>query len=84
MISRKYHDLGVQELVLPPFGGAARREMIKRLEEIARRWVEPAAALGWSRRVDICTRRALQRLYRVRAANQEGLSWDAYSLPPQI
>jgi probable F420-dependent oxidoreductase len=43
---RKFHDLGVKELVLPPFGPRAQPEMIKRLEEIARRWVEPAAAAG--------------------------------------
>ncbi|HKD68627.1 MAG TPA: LLM class F420-dependent oxidoreductase [Candidatus Binataceae bacterium] len=43
---RKYHDLGVKELVLPPFGPRSEADMIKRLEEIARRWVEPAAAAG--------------------------------------
>lgn len=43
---RKFHDLGVQELVLPPFGRRSGPEMIKRLEEIARRWVEPAAAVA--------------------------------------
>lgn len=43
---KKYHDLGVQELVLPPFGRRSGAEVIKRLEEIARRWVAPAAALG--------------------------------------
>ncbi len=43
---RKFHDLGVSELVLPPFGRRGEAEMIKRLEDIARRWVEPAAASG--------------------------------------
>jgi probable F420-dependent oxidoreductase len=43
---RKYHDLGVKELVLPPFGPRAGAELVTRLEEIARRWVEPAAAAG--------------------------------------
>lgn len=43
---RKFHDLGVSELVLPPFGRRSEAEMVKRLEEIARRWVEPAAAVG--------------------------------------
>ena len=43
---RKFHDLGVSELVLPPFGRRGEGEMIKRLEDIARRWVEPAAAAG--------------------------------------
>jgi probable F420-dependent oxidoreductase len=43
---KKYHDLGVKELVLPPFGPRAEAEMVKRLEEIAQRWVEPAAAAG--------------------------------------
>lgn len=43
---RKYHELGVKELVLPPFGPRSDADMIKRLEEIARRWVEPAAAVG--------------------------------------
>jgi probable F420-dependent oxidoreductase len=42
---RKYHALGVSELVLPPFGRRSEPEMIQRLEEIARKWVEPAAAL---------------------------------------
>ncbi len=41
---RKFRDLGVKELVLPPFGPRAEADIIKRLEEIARRWVEPAAA----------------------------------------
>jgi probable F420-dependent oxidoreductase len=43
---RKFHDLGVRELVLPPFGPRANTDIVKRLEEIARRWVEPAAAAG--------------------------------------
>jgi alkanesulfonate monooxygenase SsuD/methylene tetrahydromethanopterin reductase-like flavin-dependent oxidoreductase (luciferase family) len=43
---RKFRDLGVSELVLPPFGRRGEAEMIKRLEDIARRWVEPAAAAG--------------------------------------
>jgi probable F420-dependent oxidoreductase len=43
---KKYHDLGVKELVLPPFGPRGEPEMVKRLEEIAQRWVEPAAAAG--------------------------------------
>lgn len=43
---RKFHDLGVSELVLPPFGRRSEAEMVKRLEEIARRWVKPAAAVG--------------------------------------
>jgi probable F420-dependent oxidoreductase len=42
---RKFRDLGVSELVLPPFGRRGETEMIKRLEDIARRWVEPAAAV---------------------------------------
>ena len=42
----KYHALGVSELVLPPFGRRSEAEMIKRLEDVARRWVEPAAAVG--------------------------------------
>jgi probable F420-dependent oxidoreductase len=43
---RKFHELGVKELVLPPFGPRADSDIIMRLEEIARRWVEPAAAAG--------------------------------------
>ena len=43
---RKYRALGVSELELPPFGPRGEAEMIKRLEETARRWVEPAAAVG--------------------------------------
>lgn len=33
---RKFHDLGVRELVLPPFGPRANTDIVKRLEEIAR------------------------------------------------
>jgi probable F420-dependent oxidoreductase len=44
---KRYRDAGVQELVLvfsdPP---RTQDEMVKRLEEMARQWVEPAAALG--------------------------------------
>ncbi|MGO9059796.1 MAG: LLM class F420-dependent oxidoreductase [Candidatus Binataceae bacterium] len=43
---RKFRDLGVSELVLPPFGSRSEAEMVRRLEDIARRWVEPAAAVG--------------------------------------
>ncbi len=43
---KRYRELGVSELVLPPFGPRSAADSVKRLEEIARRWVEPAASAG--------------------------------------
>jgi probable F420-dependent oxidoreductase len=43
---KKYSELGVSELVLAPWGRRDAAGNIKRLEELAREFVEPAARLG--------------------------------------
>ena len=43
---RQWRDLGVSELVTGPWGQRSEREHIERLEDMARRWVEPVAGLG--------------------------------------
>ena len=43
---KKYRELGVSELVLAPWGRRDAAGNIKRLEELAREFVEPAARLG--------------------------------------
>ncbi len=43
---KKYRELGVSELVFAPWGPRDAQGNIKRLEELAREFVEPAAKLG--------------------------------------
>jgi hypothetical protein len=43
---KKYSELGVSELVFAPWGPRDTQGHIKRLEELAHEFVEPAAKLG--------------------------------------
>jgi probable F420-dependent oxidoreductase len=43
---KQWRDLGVSELVTGPWGQRTEREHIERLEDLARRWIDPIAALG--------------------------------------